>query len=113
MDSEKRKQRKAEELDRALVWKNKGNEHFKKGDNKEALKCYNEAILVANDQPPFYSNRAQTLIKLNKCTEALADCDMGLKLDAGFVKLHIHRGRALCGLVVSSMSKCNLQQVVN
>jgi len=97
-DSEFRKLRRKENKEKALVWKEKGNVHFKNTSFVDSLECYTQAIKLAPDQVLLYSNRAQAYIKMYKFVDALNDCDTGLKLNKELLKLHVHRGRALLGL---------------
>lgn len=43
----------------AVALKDEGNKAFKEHDWLRAIECYSKAIEVKDDEPTFYTNRAQ------------------------------------------------------
>ena len=73
-------------LDRALEVKKRGNELYLKGEFVAAIDLYSEAIGLCpaekmSDLAILYQNRAVANDRLDKLHEALADCDMSLKMN--------------------------------
>lgn len=52
----------------AVAFKDKGNAAFKAQNWLEAIDCYTQAIDLKNDEPPFYTNRAQVGLPLRHKT---------------------------------------------
>ena len=83
--------------------KEKGNEFFKRGDHQEAYKLYTQALELAEKDESvdksqlhlIYSNRAATLLSLERYQEALEDCEKVLALDPKFLKGHLRKAMAL------------------
>jgi len=75
--------------------KDKGNDHYKKGQYPEALKAYSEAIKRNPDNNTAFSNRAATYMKLCEFHLALKDCEECIRIDPKFVKGHVRKGGAL------------------
>lgn len=89
----------------AVAFKDKGNAAFKAQNWLEAIDCYTRAIDLKNDEPPFYTNRAQVglptrdefcphtditfqaHIKLENYGLAIADATKAIELDPNFVKV--------------------------
>jgi tetratricopeptide (TPR) repeat protein len=86
-----------EALHEANYEKDKGNEFFKSGDYKEALKHYTNSI---NCKPTLasFTNRALTNIKLKKFQSAIDDCHSALAIDPDNVKSFLRKSQALEGL---------------
>ena len=59
-------------------FKNKGNTQFKAGDFVQAIKYYDECILLNPEDPVPYSNKAMSLIKLGRYDAAIRVCNVGL-----------------------------------
>lgn len=72
-----------------------GNDHFKKGEFAEAVKCYTEAIKRDEKDPRAYSNRAACYTKLTAIPEGLRDCEKAISLDSHFVKAYIRKAALL------------------
>ncbi|KAK7091996.1 hypothetical protein V1264_009607 [Littorina saxatilis] len=64
--------------------KEEGNNHFKTGQYKEALKCYKQALgdasITDNEKAVIYKNRAACYLKLNDNQAAVDDCTASLLL---------------------------------
>lgn len=78
----------------AVELKNKGNEAFKKQDWPTAVEFYTKAIEAYDQEPSFYTNRAQANIKLEAYGYAVADADKAIELDPTNVKAYYRRGSA-------------------
>ncbi|XP_069115192.1 tetratricopeptide repeat protein 12-like [Argopecten irradians] len=97
-DANERAERRKKRQKEANVIKEKGNEEFRQGKFEKALEYYSEALQKVKDNTVLYTNRAQTLIKLQRYEEALTDCDWALRVFPNCIKAHIHMGRAHMGL---------------
>ncbi|ELU07261.1 hypothetical protein CAPTEDRAFT_220389, partial [Capitella teleta] len=98
IDAKERSERKRKNEKKANTIKEIANEQFKHGHYDKALALYTEAIDVVRDMSVLYTNRAQTLIKLERYEEALTDCDWALRAFSNSIKAYIHRGRAYLAL---------------
>ena len=65
----------------ALQEKEKGNQHFNKGEFPQAIAAYSEALKRDPTAAPIYSNRAAAFMKLAEFGLALKDCEKCLELD--------------------------------
>ncbi|OAD61633.1 Sperm-associated antigen 1 [Eufriesea mexicana] len=81
----------------------KGNEAFRVGDYKEALKHYNTSIKM-NSNIITYNNRAMTYIKLQRYENALTDCNMVLSVEYTNIKALLRRAVSLEHLGKSSQA---------
>ena len=81
----------------ALHEKDKGNESFRANDFDEAAVYYSRSLSI---QPaiPVFNNRALALVKLNRFTEALSDCNRVLQAESQNIKGLVRRAMALQGL---------------
>lgn len=75
-----------------------GNQCFKEGKVHDAIEYYSQAIEKDPTVPALYANRAQCYLKLEKWTEALDNCTVGLQ-SAGsntslMTKLYYRKGLA-------------------
>ncbi|KAN0032403.1 hypothetical protein ACTFIV_006297 [Dictyostelium citrinum] len=82
-------------VDQSIVEKNKGVEHFKKGEFPEAIKCFEEAIRRNPKDHTIYSNRSATYSKLLEYKLAIKDADKCIELEPTFIKGYIRKGTAL------------------
>jgi WD and tetratricopeptide repeat-containing protein 1 len=86
--------------DRVNIFKEKGNEAFKKGDYNGAISYYNQAI-VAEDgavHAVLYCNRAAAFLKRLYHGDgymALSDCEAAIDVDAKYVKAYYRKIQAL------------------
>ena len=74
----------------AIGLKNKGNEAFKFHDWPTAVSFYSQAIEKYNQEPSFYTNRAQAHIRMEAYGFAVADATKALELDPDNVKVCSH-----------------------
>ncbi|KAJ3106828.1 RNA polymerase II-associated protein 3 [Phlyctochytrium planicorne] len=81
-------------IEMALIRKEKGNEYFKKGEWKRALKQYTSSIALDPTQAVPYVNRAMVHLKLESWQKAEEDCTSGLALEPKNVKALWRRGVA-------------------
>jgi len=73
----------------ATALKVKGNEAFAHHDWPAAIDFYTKAIEKYDADPTFYSNRAQTNIKLEAYGYAIADATKAIELDKNFIKVGV------------------------
>lgn len=74
------------------MFKNQGNEYFKKGMIQEAIANYDQAIKLDNTQSIYYSNRSKCHKKLKNYSRALQDVQDALELDDKNIKANL-----ICG----------------
>ena len=94
-DSKKRAQARKERHRKANVIKEEGNKAFKDENMEEAVRLYTEAMDVAKDLTPLYTNRAAAYLKLEEYEKAIADCDFALRIDETWIKSFIFKAKAL------------------
>ncbi|EAL61181.1 tetratricopeptide-like helical domain-containing protein [Dictyostelium discoideum AX4] len=82
-------------VDQSIIEKNKGVEHFKKGEFPEAIKCFEEAIRRNPKDHTIYSNRSAAYSKLLEYKLAIKDADKCIELEPTFIKGYIRKGTAL------------------
>lgn len=92
--------------------KDKGNEHFQKGNYPEAIKCYTEAIRRNPADAKLYSNRAFAYTKLAEFHLALKDCDECINKDPQFIKGYLRKGQALIGMKELTRAQQAYQKVL-
>ncbi len=51
-----------------------GNEEHKKGNYKDAVRLYQEAIDFNSSEPSYFTNKALSLIKMNDFKKAIIEC---------------------------------------
>eukprot|EP00669_Euglena_mutabilis_P006505 TRINITY_DN2091_c0_g1_i1.p1 TRINITY_DN2091_c0_g1~~TRINITY_DN2091_c0_g1_i1.p1 ORF type:complete len:500 (+),score=143.06 TRINITY_DN2091_c0_g1_i1:34-1500(+) len=68
--------------------KNQGNELYRCGEYKEALKFYDRAVMSEPDNAKLYGNRAAALMMLGRHPEVIADCKRAIELDPSFAKAY-------------------------
>jgi serine/threonine-protein phosphatase 5 len=80
--------------DEATKLKDQGNNAFRNQEWDKALEFYTKAIEAYNAEPSFYTNRAQTYIKLEQYGYAIQDADTAIELDPNNVKAYYRRASA-------------------
>lgn len=112
------------------MFKERGNEQFKKGNFDEAIDSYTVAIQADVSNPVLYGNRAMALLKkadsmmVNKRKDdpipknvadfyqaADQDCSQALRLDKDFVKAYFRRGMARKALGMLSEALFDFEMV--
>jgi len=78
-DIEQRAKRRAENKKKANDCREKGNNYFKQGKFKPAVKKYTEAIEFTRDMLTCYTNRALAYIRLGQFDDAIPDCEKVLE----------------------------------
>lgn len=84
--------------DEAVSLKNKGNEHFKTAEYKEAVNLYTQALNTCplkfqNDRSILYANRAAARISLEKNDAAVLDCNKAIELNPNYMKALLRRAQ--------------------
>ena len=78
--------------------KEEGNGAFKSSQWSKAHELYTQALQIdpcnKATNAKLYFNRATVAAKLKKFTESVNDCDEALKLDEGYLKALVRRGRS-------------------
>merc|ERR1719412_2571728 len=78
--------------------KEEGNLAFKSSNWTKAHELYSQALQIdpcnKATNAKLYFNRATVAAKLKKFTESVNDCDEALKLDEGYLKALVRRGRS-------------------
>ncbi len=91
-----------EQIQRATKAKAAGNEHYRKEEYKEAVKCYTQAITLSpeghKEGAVFLKNRAACWLKLKDYEKALADATAALSIAPGDVKSLYRSAQAMEGL---------------
>ncbi|CAK8690561.1 unnamed protein product [Clavelina lepadiformis] len=83
-----------ERRDIGIKEKEKGNDHFKKGNYNKSVEHYTRGMQYDPDNPLLPANRAMAYLKLQKYVESEADCTLSLSLDPAYVKAYLRRGAA-------------------
>lgn len=78
-DFKQRAQKRKLDLQRATELKDQGNDFFKQGKYKNALKKYEEAIQIKKDWMILYNNSALARLKLEDFDKAIEDCNRVLE----------------------------------
>jgi tetratricopeptide (TPR) repeat protein len=92
-EEEEEEEEPASPAEQAVRLKEQGNEQYKKGLYRDALRFYSAAIEANEQAPPgeqlsaYYGNRAACYLMIQEHTKAIDDCLAGLKLDPGNTKL--------------------------
>lgn len=94
-DSRKRAKARKERLQKASVVKEKGNAAFNDEEYELAVQFYTEAMTIAKDLTPLYTNRAYAYIKLEQFQNAINDCDFAKRIDEKWIKSYIYKATAL------------------
>jgi len=85
---------KADEKPREVMEREIGNEYFKQGDFKQAVKYYTRSIGFNPRCSLAYSNRAMALLKLKDFSAAELDSSCAIEIDPSHVKSFSRRGTA-------------------
>ncbi|MCL4123340.1 UNVERIFIED_CONTAM: hypothetical protein GTU68_002895, partial [Idotea baltica] len=79
------------------VKKEEGNTAFKKGNLREALNLYTEALAIdvnnKTTNAKLYCNKATVKAKLGKLEEAVDDCTAAINLSEGYIKAFLRRAK--------------------
>ena len=89
------KDKNADNAKKANELKELGNEAFRQSDFPKAVEYYTSAVMAKDDNPIFYTNRAQALLKLGRYLEASHDCRQAIKLKPDLIKAYIHLSKGL------------------
>ncbi|KAL5594778.1 hypothetical protein BROUX41_001692 [Berkeleyomyces rouxiae] len=82
------------DVEKAVAFKNDGNKAFAAHDWPAAIELYSKAIELHDQEPTFFSNRAQAYIKSEAYGYAILDATKAIELKPGFVKAFYRRGLA-------------------
>ena len=84
--------------EKAEMYKNKGNDEFKKGQFNAAINFYSDAIECDPNEPAYYTNRAIAFIKQEKFLMAKQDCQRALSINSKFAKAFNRLSKCHIGL---------------
>lgn len=74
-DMERRRLAKQQQRAAALVHKTRGNELFKQGRYRAAIRAYSAGVDVYRSEKALYTNRAACHLRLGEVAEAIKDCN--------------------------------------
>ena len=112
-DSQKRAKARKERHRKANLIKEKGNIAFNNKNYTEAVQFYSDAMTIAKDLTPLYTNRATALLKLGRYEDAICDCDFALRIDMNWTKAYIFKAKALQNLNQFEKAAEEFQKVLN
>ncbi|KAJ3213387.1 RNA polymerase II-associated protein 3 [Dinochytrium kinnereticum] len=101
-----------ERIEKSLIHKEKGNEYFKRGELKKALKHYSLSILFDHSQTAPLINRALVHLKMKNWRKAEEDCTSGLNLEPKNIKALWRRGVARSALGLLLDAEADLQKAL-
>lgn len=81
----------------AEKYKELGNAAFKERNYEEAIKQYNKALTLDNENAVYYSNRSAAWAGKGNWDSALADANKSIEKDTNFVKGYNRKGAAHLG----------------
>ena len=94
------------------VEKEKGNDEFKAGNYKKAVKHYTEAISADNSgNASLYTNRALAYQKMGELNKGLADAKAAARMDANLLKAYIIMSKIQISLKRPVDSKETLESI--
>ena len=96
----------------ATALKVEGNKAFAGHDWPTAIECYTKAIEKYDQDPSFFSNRAQANIKLEAFGYAVADATSAISLDPNYVKAYWRRAIANTAILNSRAALNDFKTVV-
>ncbi|ORX89872.1 hypothetical protein K493DRAFT_410187 [Basidiobolus meristosporus CBS 931.73] len=96
----------------AIGEKDRGNEHFKKGEYEQAIQYYSRSIELDPLNAVFPINRAMAYLKLQRYPEAEKDCTLGLGIDPNNLKALWRRGIARRHMAKLSEAKQDLEKAL-
>lgn len=79
----------------AETFKNRGNDHFAKGEFAAAAECYQQAIAVDPVYAHAYNNLGLVLLQQGRADEAMAHFRHALSLDPQLAQAHMNCGNVL------------------
>lgn len=85
--------------DQAVALKNDGNKAFAAHDWGKAVELYTKAIELNDQEPTFYTNRAQAHIKSEAFGYAIADATKAIELNPKFIKAYYRRATAFAAIL--------------
>lgn len=80
----------------ANTHKEKGNDHFKKGQYETAIECYTKAIEADGTIAIYWTNRAKCYKAQGQYDQALEDSKNAIENDSTYLKAHLLFGQLLC-----------------
>ena len=75
--------------------KNAGNAAFQNKEFEKAIIHYSNAIDLDNQNPIYYSNRANVYIELEEFGKAIEDSDTAIQLNPQFTRAYLRKATAL------------------
>lgn len=89
---------KVERHEKALEFKNQGNEEFKNQMYLESIDRYTEGLRICplkfeSDRAVLYANRGASKAKLDRKKDAIDDCTKAIELNDKYVKAYLRRAK--------------------
>ena len=78
---------------RAEILKTEGNQLLAKGDSKNAVAKYTQAILLDPTNHLYWANRAVAQYKMSRFADAAADSKQAIAIEPNYVKAHYRLGQ--------------------
>ncbi|KAI0437702.1 protein phosphatase 5 [Xylaria telfairii] len=98
-------------VEQATALKNDGNKAFAAHDWLKAAELYTKAIELNDNEPTYYTNRAQAHIKSEAFGYAIADATKAIELNPKFIKAYFRRAVSYAAILkpkdaVKDFKKC-------
>ncbi|XP_045591989.1 RNA polymerase II-associated protein 3 [Procambarus clarkii] len=103
---------KSSNVEKALALKEAGNKLYNDGRLDDAAAKYTRGISLDPTNAVLRANRAMAYIKLKKYKAAEDDCNMCLKLDAGYIKGYLRRATSRINLGKTELAIKDYQKVL-
>lgn len=79
--------------ERAMTFKQEGNDLYLAKDFRAAVDCYTKAIELVPEEYTYYGNRAAAQMGRSQFKLALEDCEAAIAMNAGFTKAYLRGAR--------------------
>lgn len=80
-----------------ILWNHYGEWRFDIGDYKNAILCFDNAIVIKEDYAVAYHNRGVAYLRLGDPARAEVEFTQAIRYDSGYAKPHLNRGEIRFG----------------